>query len=204
MKQERNIETLRRAIAQLSQHSAPPDSWEEVERQLDASPQPIGRDHLPTYTAPQESWTQIESQLDDMRLRRPLWQQRRWLVAACITLIAGLGLLDKDQGPIAESVAMEQKSLVSPHLRSATPADIKVAMSLQTQELMACLADTAVDKSTSLHGRMATYHQLAAKQDSLLQVWYKRTDDSTLHTILLHFDEERRTLYQQLIQAYCE
>lgn len=203
--QEKHRSTLTKALSNLPVHQAPEGIWEGITSDLETLPQITPLQQLPVHAAPERSWPSIEAELDKPGLGYG-WRPRL-LLAACISLLLMSIFLDRDQGPILpaqqEQAALQRNITPLPIFVPGTPAQMEDSLALQTQRLMSCLSLLPLHKATELHQRLATYHLLAAKQDSLMRIWEAAPQDTTLRVIAQQFYEERGILYQQLVETYC-
>lgn len=112
---ENNLETLRRAIAQLPEYEAPSKIWKQVEQDLEIAlqEQPLTSavEELPVYEAPSSLWDNISAELDQGRVettKKPrIFQLRRMAAAAAIALLVSAGAwFMSNQYGARESVSM--------------------------------------------------------------------------------------------------
>lgn len=85
MMEEKNRESLRRALEQLPQHEPPADTWTGLCRRLSL-------EDLPAYTPPPAVWNELNGALDRQEQRSGrIRRLTRFSAAASLALLLGLG-----------------------------------------------------------------------------------------------------------------
>lgn len=152
MKENRR-DTLRSALGNMRQHSAPDGAWDEIEDQLnsaqsDIEKEPVLQDGLrrmASYRAPARVWAQITDKLDN-----PYRQLIRWgsAIAASMLILMGLGFwVTRGQPELPPAPVAETRLPDAAHLSPAEEVTYASAWQEQFVAVEACVEEAETSAS---------------------------------------------------------
>ncbi|MEO1449085.1 MAG: hypothetical protein AAFV07_06120 [Bacteroidota bacterium] len=163
MKENRR-DTLRSALDNMRQHTAPDGAWEMIESQLDTSSEivqePVLQDgirRMASYRAPARIWGRITDQME-----HPYRNLIRWssAIAASMILLVGLGFfLTRSQAELPPAPVAEKRLPDATHLSPAEGVTYASAWQDQFMALEICLegqADQAALYETAVWEQIQT------------------------------------------------
>lgn len=190
--QEKNRETLRRALERLRSYAPGEELWSGVEAQLDRSPPVPGLDKLPTYAPPPQVWNTLNHDLDRDRVRQ-LGRRRIFrvaAVAASLLLLVGLLFPLTGSSPKVTVVVSEERAPSLP---------IDADWQEDDNRFEDLLRRLAADDEPAVNILKVELEELTGARRDVEEMLNRYGQDPQLIRQLGEIERERSDIYRQLI-----
>lgn len=190
--QERNRETLQRAIEQLRTYAPGEDLWARIDEQIDRSPQLPGLEKLPSYAPPPQVWNTLSRTLD----KEQGWQLRRRRYIRLGAVAAGLLLLFSLLIPLGKPTA---KISIAVHEEPADGIMVSADWHEEDERFDALLNHLATDNEPAVNVLKVELEELTGARREVEEMLYRYGQDPQLIRQLGEIERERSDIYRQLI-----
>ncbi len=188
--QEKNRDTLRRALDRLPEYEPPAGLWHRLDGGLDHPTPAPGLDRLPGYAPPPQVWNQLSRSLDQSNRRQLRHRRYTWMaVAASVLVLVGVWFTQQYNAP----------KVTLSYTTEAAPPPVNADWDEEETAFAQLFDDEEADADPVLNSLRLELLELTDAKEEVKAMLVQYGEDADLVRQLGDIERERSELYRQVV-----